>query len=75
MARCDLRSHLECACEPGECRVGNLGTFHKDAPIYVPTTRDMLVVFVLLSLFFGGAAWMTQQAFERVAMANQEMTR
>lgn len=74
MNRCDLRSHRECSCEPGKCRVGNLGTFHKTAPIYVPTTRDMLTVFVLLSLFFGGAAWMTQQAFERVNLANQEVT-
>lgn len=27
MTRCDLRSHGECACEPGECLVQNLGTF------------------------------------------------
>lgn len=27
MARCDLRSHRECACEPGECRVQHLGAF------------------------------------------------
>lgn len=75
MALCDLRTHRECACDLGECRVQHLGSFPKTTPVYVPTTRDMLVVFVLLSLFFGGAAWMTQQAFERVAMANQEMTR
>lgn len=74
MIRCDFRSHRECSCEPGECRVQHIGTFTKTAPAFVPTTRDMLVVFVLLSAFFGGAAWMTHQAFERVNLANQEVT-
>lgn len=27
MNRCDLRSHRECACGPGECRVQHLGAF------------------------------------------------
>lgn len=27
MTRCDLRTHGECACEPGQCRTTNLGAF------------------------------------------------
>ena len=72
MTRCDLLTHGECACNPGQCRVQHLGSFTKTAPVFTFTPRDMLVIAALMSGFFAGSFWMAEQAFERVNLANQE---
>lgn len=71
-SRCDLRSHGECACEPGECRVQNLGSFPKAAPVFTFTARDTLIVAATITAFALIIAWMIPAAFERVRLANQE---
>lgn len=72
MTRCDLRSHRECACEPGECRVQHLGSFTKATPVFTFTARDTLIVAATITAFALIIAWMIPAAFERVRLANQE---
>lgn len=74
MTRCDLRSHGECACEPGQCRVQNLGSFTKAAPVFTFTARDTLIVAATITAFALIVAWMIPAAFERVRLANQEIS-
>ena len=72
MTRCDLRTHGECACESGECRVQNLGSFTKTAPVFTFTASDTLIVAATITAFALIIAWMIPSAFERVRLANQE---
>ena len=58
MTRCDLRSHSECSCLPGECAVAPMRPIMdtSDTPVIQFTARQQLFLGLLLALFFS-ALW------------------
>lgn len=63
---------FDCGCTTECTKTIDIGRFEKTAPVFVPSPRFTLIVAAFLSVFFAGAYWMAEQAFERVRLANQE---
>ena len=55
MTRCDLRSHRECSCRPGECAVAPMLDL-RDTPVIRFTAVQQLLGALLLAIVFS-ALW------------------
>ncbi|TWB61654.1 hypothetical protein FBZ98_101999 [Rhizobium sp. ERR 922] len=57
MTRCDLRSHNECACRPGECDQMKPMLDLRDTPVIRFTARQQFAGMLMLITFFTVIGW------------------
>lgn len=68
---CDAHA-FGCGCTERCTKTVDLGRFDKTAPVFTFTARDTLIVAAFATAFALIIAWMIQDSFERVRLANQE---
>lgn len=78
MTRCDLRSHSECACRPGECSVAPMRLIMdtSDTPIIRFSVGQQFFVILLLTAFMASIGWAAlssaNEAYRKQALIEQE---
>jgi len=58
---CQIRTHSECSCNPGECKTIHLGTFHKREQEAIQNTfppAELIVVAVTMFAICFGFGWL-----------------
>ncbi|RKD69011.1 hypothetical protein [Rhizobium sp. WW_1] len=75
MTRCDLRSHHECSCRPGECAVAPMLDL-RDTPVIRFSTAQHFIVAALVTAFMAaigyGALSSANEAYSKQFKIEQE---
>ncbi len=75
MPRCDLRSHHECSCRPGECAASPMLDL-RETPIIRFSTAQHFTVALLVSAFFAAIGWgalhSANEGYRKQALIEQE---
>ncbi len=78
MTRCDLRSHRECSCRPGECAVAPMRPIMdiSNTPVIHFTARQQFAGMLMLIAFFTVIGWAAlysaNEAYRVQQLRNQE---
>lgn len=78
MQRCDLKSHSECSCRPGECAVAPMRPIMdtSNTPVIRFTARQLFAGMLMLVTFFTVIGWAAlysaNEAMHDQQLRNQE---